>query len=294
MPLERFATAPILAVVGFLAPGSLTSRHAVSPTKNSTRSQWRAQHGVTIEWSSLRVGFHSDNQAVVSSLRKGSCRCSNVMSLLHRLYLVAALQNFSVSASYVEGVANGIADSLSRQDFDRFRTLAPQAAAISDMTRPLPSILGEPSLGAVYFYTQQPLAPAIRRLYAVGQCHYHMFCSMHRRRPLPAIEIYQRASAPTMASTNHHFFEHKNGEAPSQAHLTSVVQRLLERDGCPYAAAFKGHSYRSGTATTAAEAVVPDWPIRTMGRWASDTHPTYIKTPQTALLNVAPTPTRRT
>ena len=98
------------------------------------------------EWSSLRVEFHSDNQAVVSSLRKGSCRCSNVMSLLRRLFLVAALQNFSVSASYVEGVANGIADSLSRQDFDRFRTLAPQAAAIPDTTRPLPYILGEPSL----------------------------------------------------------------------------------------------------------------------------------------------------
>ena len=44
------------------------------------------------EWSSLRVEFHSDNQAVVSSLRKGSCRCSNVISLLRRLFLVAALQ----------------------------------------------------------------------------------------------------------------------------------------------------------------------------------------------------------
>ena len=97
------------------------------------------------EWSSLQVEFHSNNQAVVSSLRKGSCRCSNVMSLLRRLFLVAALQNFSVSASYVEGVANGIADSLSCQDFDRFRTLAPQAAAIPDTTRPLPNILGEPS-----------------------------------------------------------------------------------------------------------------------------------------------------
>ena len=82
------------------------------------------------EWSSLRVEFHSDNQALVSSLRKGSCRCSNVMSLLRRLFLVCALQNFSVSASYVQGVANGIADSLSCQDFGRFRTLTPQAAAI--------------------------------------------------------------------------------------------------------------------------------------------------------------------
>ena len=121
-----------------------------------------------------------------------------------------------------------------------------------------------------------------------------MFCSMHRRQPLPATEIYQRASATTMAGTNHPFFEYKNGKALLRAHLTSVVQRLLERDGYPYAAAFKGHSFRSGAATTAAEAGVPDWLIRTMGRWASDAHLTYIKTLQTALLNVASTPTRRT
>ena len=101
------------------------------------------------------------------------------MSLLRRLFLVCALQNFSVSASYVEGVANGIANSLSRQDFGRFRTLAPQAAAILDTTCPLPSIPGGALTCAVHFYAQQPLAPATRRLYAVGQCHYHMFCSMH-------------------------------------------------------------------------------------------------------------------
>ena len=98
------------------------------------------------EWSSLRVEFHSDNQAVVSSLHEGSCRCSNVMSLLRRLFLVCALQNFNVSASHVKGVSNGIADSLSRQDFGRFRTLAPQAAAIPDTVRPLPNIPGQPSL----------------------------------------------------------------------------------------------------------------------------------------------------
>ena len=107
------------------------------------------------------------------------------------------------------------------------------------------------------------------------------------------IEAYQRASALTMAGANHPFFEYKNGEALSRAHLTSVVQRLLERDGCPYATAFKGHSFGSGAATTAAEEGVPDWLIKTMGRWASDAYLTYTKTPQTTLLNVASTLTRR-
>ena len=84
-----------------------------------------------------------------------------------------------------------------------------------------------------------------------------------------------------MAGANHPFFKYKNGEALSRAHLTSVVQRLLERDGCPYDAAFKGHKFRSGAATTAAKAGMPDWLIKTIGRWASDAYLTYIKTPQT-------------
>ena len=41
----------------------------------------------------------------------------------------------------------------------------------------------------MYFYVQQLLAPATRRLYANGQRHYHTFCNMHQRRPVPAIEM---------------------------------------------------------------------------------------------------------
>ena len=190
-------------------------------------------------------------------------------------------------------MANGIADSLP-PGFRQLSDTGSSSCSHSGHDTPSSEHPRGALTSAVYFYAQQSLAPATRRLYAVGQCHYHMFCSMHQRRTLPATEIYQRAGAPTNAGTNHHFFEHKDGEALSQAHLTSVVQLRLERDGCPYAAAFKGQSCRSGTATTAAEAVVPDWLIRTMGRWASDAHLTYIKTPQTALLNVASAPTRRT
>ena len=39
------------------------------------------------------------------------------------------------------------------------------------------------------FYAQQSLAPATRRLYAVGQRHYHTFCNKHQRRPLPATDM---------------------------------------------------------------------------------------------------------
>ena len=145
IPLERLATAPFLAVIAFLAPGSLTSRHALSPTNNSTRSHWRAKHGVTSRPLSGYSSAQTTTQLSFLSTR-GRAAASNVMSLLRCLFLVCALQNFNESASYVEGVSYGIADSLSRQDFCRFRTLAPQAAAITDTARPLPNIPGEPSL----------------------------------------------------------------------------------------------------------------------------------------------------
>ena len=41
----------------------------------------------------------------------------------------------------------------------------------------------------MYFYAQQLLAPATRRLYEVGQRHYYTFCNMHQRRPVPATEM---------------------------------------------------------------------------------------------------------
>ena len=96
-----------------------------------------------IEWSSRRVEFHSDNQAVVAALHKGSCRCPNVMSLLRALFFVCAKFNFLVSASYIKGSSNRIADSLSRQDLQTFRRLAPLSSATPDEILQLPTIPGE-------------------------------------------------------------------------------------------------------------------------------------------------------
>lgn len=98
------------------------------------------------EWSSRRVEFFSDNQAVVASLRKGSCRCPNTAKLLRALFIVCGLNNFNITSSYVPGVANTVADSLSRQEIARFRRLAPGAARYPDQVLPLPVLPGETAL----------------------------------------------------------------------------------------------------------------------------------------------------
>jgi hypothetical protein len=48
---------------------------------------------------------------------------------MRRLVVVAATNSFSFTAKHIPGSSNDIADALSRFQFQRFRSLAPGAAA---------------------------------------------------------------------------------------------------------------------------------------------------------------------
>ena len=61
--------------------------------------------------------------------------------------------------------------------------------------------------------------------------------------------------------------------------FTQHVQRALSEAGIPDSGRYMSHSFRIGAATTAAEAGVPAWLIKTMGRWSSDAYQVYIRTP---------------
>ena len=98
------------------------------------------------KWTAKRVEFQTDNQAVAACISSGTCRCENVMKLLRAMFFVCAQKHFSTSAVYLPGVNNNIADSLSRQEWKRFRELAPTAETAPTPESILPSIQGETSL----------------------------------------------------------------------------------------------------------------------------------------------------
>ena len=68
----------------------------------------------------------------------------------------------------------------------------------------------------------------------------------------------------------------------SHDHLTDVLQCLLQQASyqqCLYSS----HSFRIGTATTAAAAGFPAWLIKSLGRWSSDAYQMYIQCPPETL-----------
>ncbi|KAM9316824.1 uncharacterized protein PAF06_007914 [Gastrophryne carolinensis] len=73
------------------------------------------------------VLFHSVNMAVVSAINAQTASSPPVVKLLRQLVLSCLQYNILFRAVHVPGVANGIADALSRFQMDRFRELAPEA-----------------------------------------------------------------------------------------------------------------------------------------------------------------------
>ena len=88
------------------------------------------------QWVSRRVEFICDNESVVAVLKSGSSRDQHLMGLLRHLSLLAIRHSFMLTTSSVRGMANPVADSLSRFQFQDFCRLAPQ-------TDPTPCVIPE-------------------------------------------------------------------------------------------------------------------------------------------------------
>ena len=71
--------------------------------------------------------LHTDNLGLVSILNKKSSKSKRVMHLIRPLVLNSLMHNIQFKAIHIVGKDNGIADALSRQQWDRFRYLAPRA-----------------------------------------------------------------------------------------------------------------------------------------------------------------------
>lgn len=78
------------------------------------------------QWANHRVLIHSDNQAAVHIINKGTTANALIMEELRDLFWLSARHNFHITALHIEGLRNTVAEALSRlhepQFLSRFYT----------------------------------------------------------------------------------------------------------------------------------------------------------------------------
>ena len=65
-------------------------------------------------WTNKKIHVFCDNQCAVSVINKGRSKYPFVMQSLRRIFWWSAMFNFHISASYVPGQYNNLADAISR------------------------------------------------------------------------------------------------------------------------------------------------------------------------------------
>ena len=81
------------------------------------------------QFQGKRIQFYCDNMAVVHILNSKTAKVERVMELVRAIVKWSLLYNFHVNALHVSSSDNGIADSVSRKQWQRFKSLAPAADA---------------------------------------------------------------------------------------------------------------------------------------------------------------------
>ena len=79
------------------------------------------------ELKNKKIVFHWDNMVVVYSWNNHRSTDSKVLTLIRRIAMLAALNNFNLTLRHVPCVENRMADSLSRLQISAFRELNPEA-----------------------------------------------------------------------------------------------------------------------------------------------------------------------
>jgi len=74
-----------------------------------------------------RILFNIDNNALVSIVNKRSSKDKQIMQLMRPFVLMTMLNNIQFKSLYIVGFQNKVADSLSRFQMSRFRSLVPTA-----------------------------------------------------------------------------------------------------------------------------------------------------------------------
>ena len=82
------------------------------------------------QWRSKKVRCQCDNMAVVFAINKKSARDPALSRLLRLLSLFAAIYDVTLVARHLPGIQNTMADALSRNNMQLFRSSHPQASPI--------------------------------------------------------------------------------------------------------------------------------------------------------------------
>ena len=99
-----------------------------------------SQTGKSIEWRELypialvcivlgeklrnqRILAHCDNESVCAIWQSGVSRCPHIMCLVRAALLAAARYNTIIHVVHIRGLDNGLADSLSRLQVEKFKSL---------------------------------------------------------------------------------------------------------------------------------------------------------------------------
>ena len=79
------------------------------------------------QFANKHVVVHSDNQPTVAVVNSKTSKSNSMLVLLRFLTLHCMLNNITLTASFLPGSANQVADALSHLQFSRFRQLMPLA-----------------------------------------------------------------------------------------------------------------------------------------------------------------------
>ena len=80
------------------------------------------------EFQQKRLLFHCDNRTITNIWSTGTSKCPKIMSLIRKLFFLAATHNFTINIQHVPGTDNSIADALYRFQMSKFRRIAPAAS----------------------------------------------------------------------------------------------------------------------------------------------------------------------
>lgn len=125
-------------------------------------------------WHNRHIHFSCDNQAVVSIIITKSSKIPCIMDLLRLITLLNLQHNFTLTAVHLAGLQNGVTDSLSHFQMDRFRELAPEAYWL-----PHPGISDSFLTSKVSTDLWHSLAPSTRRTYTSGEKQFILLCLKH-------------------------------------------------------------------------------------------------------------------